>query len=209
MQNLFKSFHGKGARLREKGKAGLDAVKSFGRPNNTPSSSRTPPACGSTVLFTNPAVPPPGAGDISSTSATEASDTCGSASLAPAPSSAPVAGAQETPDLGEVLLDTQEQSLGSERQLFVIAPQISISQPELHTGRWEKYIRLECGSTDLEVTELTSENTVTTPNDVLGPSSKDIPTTQFDPPIEEVADVECPSTDRQEVSTGRKLQQCF
>ena len=66
----------------------------------------------------------------------------------------------------------------------------------------------------MEVTELTSENTVTTPNDVLRPSSKDIPTTRFDPPIEEVADVERPSTNRQEVSTdlvstGRKLQQCF
>ena len=109
--------------IRDKSKAGLDAVRDLGRPKSTPSGFRAPTACGSTASITDPAVSPAGAGSASTSA---------------------IIGTLETPDRVEALLPlgrpgTQEPGGGSSssgKQLPDRVPQISISEPEQDNGKW-------------------------------------------------------------------------
>ena len=184
--------------IRDKSKAGLDVIKSIGHSKSTSSSSRALSACGSIVAFTDPAVSPLGGVSTGATQANSINPTASPSASAtssalgptirvpnPAILTPPVASPLETLDLEQPGTQDPGESSNSGRQLLVIVPQISISEPEQDNGKWPWEIQYMCLSkidrANLQVAGCISDKIAMTPIDavlLLGSTPESIPLDQ-------------------------------
>ena len=118
-------------KIGDKGKAGLDAIKSLRR-KRTPSTSRAPSSCGSTASFTDLAVSSPSVEDASTGAThTNSNNSTAPPSVSTTETSGAYCLARLTSDPTIVALPI---ALGPPANQTT--PQISISEPEQENSKW-------------------------------------------------------------------------